>query len=182
MTSLSTPKVAYEIKLESHADQASIEFLTQKVFGPGMKARAAYALREGVHHEMDLSFVAVAQGKIIGSVRLTYIEIGAQKALMLGPLGVLPEFKNCGVGKALMTEAVAAAKRQAKEKTKGAQLQNLILVGDLAYYQPFGFERVPAGSIVMPRPTDPLRILVCGLTGESTAVPAGRATTCERAS
>ena len=36
-------------------------------------------------------------------------------------------------------------------------------VGDLAYYRPFGFERIEPGRITFPGPADPLRILGCEL-------------------
>jgi len=159
MSKSCSKNVAYEICAESVADTAEIETLTNTVFGPGMKARAAYALRERMNHEIDLSFVAKTAGKIIGSVRITKIAVANEYVLMLGPLGVLPSHKNVGIGKALMETAVAASKEQASARGVTA----LLLVGDHAYYAPFGFERIPFGNITMPRPVDPARILACKL-------------------
>lgn len=153
----------FSIRLEKAADTSSIKILTTTVFGPAMLTRAAYALREGVSHEMYLSFVAELEGKIIGSVRLTKILWGKNPALMLGPLGVLPNYKSQGVGKALMFAAIEAAKQDVKKG--GAPI--LMLVGDLKYYAPFGFINIPPGQIVLPRPADPNRILACELTPKS---------------
>lgn len=159
------------IRLESAEDASAIDNLTQIVFGPAMLARAAYALREGVLHEMSLSFVAELGGAIIGSVRLTHIMWGSGKVLMLGPLGVLPWHKNQGAGKALMQAAVAAGRLQAQQGF--APL--IVLVGDLDYYAPFGFERIPAGQISLPRPADPARILACELVEGSLSKHQGAA-------
>ena len=159
MSDQSSSNFAFEICPELPADEAAVESLTAAVFGPGMKARAAYALRENTRHIAALSFVAKKGDQILGSVRVTSIAVGDEEVLMLGPLGVLAEHNNLGIGKALMKTVVFAAKEQAK--AGGATL--MILVGDHAYYAPFGFEQVPMGNIAMPRPVDPLRILVCPL-------------------
>ena len=147
------------IRLERAEDDLCIETLTATVFGPGMFARAAYHLREGVPHEKQLSFVAVLDNKIIGSTRLTKILWGKSSALMLGPLGVLREYKSQGAGKMLMQAAIDAAKLQSQ--MGGEKL--ILLVGDYEYYAPFGFKVIPTNKISLPRPADPNRILACEL-------------------
>ncbi len=146
-----------------------IEAITQLIFGPGMYARAAYRLREGVPHEPHLSYVALRDSKVIGSVRQTQILIGDQPALLLGPLGVLPDFKNKGIGKALMQTAIIAAK--GNFAAGGANM--ILLVGDHAYYAPFGFRQVPQNHIVMPRPVDLGRTLVLELEDNALAKNSG---------
>jgi len=147
------------VRPERADDSSAVSTLVQDVFGPGSKARAAYALRENRRHEMHLSFVAEHDGQMIGTVRQTRILWGGQSALMLGPLGVLPVCKNQGVGKALMQASVSAARTAASQ---GAE-PIIMLVGDLAYYEPFGFRLIPFGQIQLPRPADPARILFCEL-------------------
>lgn len=149
----------WSIRHEADSDASSIENLTKVVFGPGMFTRAAYALREGVEHELALSFVAELNGQIVGSVRLTTIMWGGKPALMLGPLGVLPYYKNLGIGKRLMETAVA----EARAACSNGSPEVMMLVGDFAYYAPFGFKRIPADNISLPRAADPQRILVCEL-------------------
>jgi predicted N-acetyltransferase YhbS len=166
------PVANFTIRGEVPKDSPYLEILTENVFGPGMRARAAYYLREGVDHEMDLSFVVERSDKVIGTVRLTKVIWGAKYALMLGPLAVLVDWKSCGVGKLLMKTAVEAARK--KSHICGAPV--ILLVGDLDYYSPFGFKPVPPSKISLPRPADPQRILACELVPGSLAEMSGSVT------
>ncbi|MCP4185488.1 MAG: N-acetyltransferase [Hyphomicrobiales bacterium] len=150
---MNTSELIITPELCCHDD--AVEALAAKAFGPGRFARTAFRLREGVAHEDSLSFVALRDNLLVGSVRVTRIMIGDRTALVLGPLVVSPSFKNDGIGTKLMTESVKAAKNQDHEL--------VILVGDEPYYRPFGFKRVPAGQIILPGPVDPARILYCEL-------------------
>jgi predicted N-acetyltransferase YhbS len=132
-----------------------IDIVTQLIFGPGMYARAAYRLREGVLPEPDLSFVAIQNNAIVGTVRQTRITIGEHLALLLGPLGVLPTHKNLGIGKALMQAAISAS----HDVCGAGSAELILLVGDHAYYKPFGFKQVNSAEIIMPRPVDVGRVL-----------------------
>ncbi|MEP4290357.1 MAG: N-acetyltransferase, partial [Rhizobiaceae bacterium] len=148
------------VRSETPEDADCLEILTETVFGPGMRARAAYFLREGVAHEMDLSFVAQCGERVIGTVRLTKVCWGSDTVLMLGPLAVLPELKGQGIGKSLMRKAVEAAGLKSGggvvgHGEGGAPL--IMLVGDLDYYKNFGFVRIPPAKISLPRPADPTR-------------------------
>lgn len=150
-------QTTWVIRLEDAADTATIDHLQAEAFGPGRFARTAFRIREGVPHRADLSFVGLVGQDIAGSIRLSPIRIGGHKGLLLGPLTVSPEFKNRGIGKALMRTAMAAA------ETAGDRI--ILLVGDAPYYGPFGFQRVPFGRITLPGPVDPARLLVALLNG-----------------
>lgn len=141
------------LKPEAPEDFDAVEELAEAAFGPGRFARSAFRLREGAMHEPDLSFTLHRIGKLVGSVKLTKIIIGEHEALLLGPLVVAPEYKNEGVGGALMRKAVEAAKHAGHEA--------ILLIGDFDYYKKFGFEQVSHGQIKMPGPADPARILIC---------------------
>lgn len=145
----------FAYRREMPADEAHIVALHDTVFGPGAYARAAYRLREGVPHDPTLSFVAMVRHRLVASVRLTPIAIGARPALLLGPLAVDPEFKGRGAGKALVRMAVAAA--------RDAGHSVVMLVGDEPYYGPLGFTRLAPYAITLPGPVDPARVLVAGL-------------------
>ncbi len=132
-----------------------VEKLGAEAFGPGWFARTAFRLREGVAPVPELSFVALKDGDLVGSVRITQILIEARKALVLGPLVVDPAHKNEGIGRELMLAAVAAAKQLDHDL--------IILVGDEPYYRPFGFKKVAPGQIMLPGPVDPARLLYCEL-------------------
>lgn len=150
-------------ELPLHA--ACIENISAEAFGPGRFARAAARVREMAPHAPDLSFVACLHGQVIGSVRQTPVLIGAMPALMLGPLAVRPAYKGMGVGKALMRMAADAARDAAE--------QFIFLVGDRAYYMPLGYVPTVPGSILMPGPVDPARVLVLPLGSTPAALPAG---------
>lgn len=136
---------------------AEIECINAEAFGPGRFARAAYHIREGGPHRRDLSFVALIDGKVVGSIKMTPIAAGEGRALLLGPLAVQVAYKNLGIGKKLVAIALEAA------KADGWDL--VILVGDRPYYAPLGFTKViPYGQLQMPRPVDPSRLLACELT------------------
>jgi len=137
---------------EEPAHDSAIESINAEAFGPGRFARAAYKIREGGPHERGLSFVAVSGGKVIASVRQTPIAAGDGRSLLLGPLAVVPAWKNLGIGRRLVRMALDAA--------AAAGWQSVILVGDEPYYGPLGFARIPYGRLSMPRPVDPARLLI----------------------
>jgi predicted N-acetyltransferase YhbS len=144
-----------KIRPETADDAVAIERLYERTFGPGRLAKTAYRIREGAGHRLELSFTARIGTLMIGSVRLTPVRIGEVKALLLGPLTVEPPFRARGIGRALITRALAEA------KANGHQL--VVLVGDEPYYGRNGFKRIPPGRAIMPGPVDPARVLVCEL-------------------
>ena len=170
--------VDFAVRGETPEDAYSLETLTQTVFGPGMRARAAYVLREGVDHELDLSFVAERGGQVVGTVRLTKVNWGGTVVLMLGPLAVLPQLKGKGIGKALMQAAVEAARAKC---ANGEGQPAIFLVGDLSYYGVFGFQRIAPDRVSLPRPADPMRVLACPLEEGALAELSGPITRCDTA-
>ena len=140
---------------EQPAHDPEIEHINAEAFGPGRFARAAYRIREGGPHERALSFVAIHEGAVIASVRMTRVAAGEGRALLLGPLAVRPAYKNLGIGRRLVRIAVEAAGK--------AGAAAVLLVGDEPYYGPLGFKKVPRGQLSMPRPVDLDRILAVEL-------------------
>ncbi|WP_306118468.1 MULTISPECIES: N-acetyltransferase [unclassified Roseitalea] len=144
----------FSIAPEQAHHHAAIEVLHEQAFGPGRFARAAFRLREQGPHEPALSFVALdADGRLLGSVRMTQVTTGArgQHGYLLGPLAVDVGHKNCGIGRALARKAVSAA-----AETRAGYV---LLVGDLPYYGPLGFVLAPS-AVRLPGPVDPRRLLV----------------------
>lgn len=165
---------AIDFECPDHA--AAIDRLVDETFGPGRFAKTAYRLREGVAPVEALSLVAfMGEGperRMVGSLRFWPILIGDTPALLLGPLAVEPALRGKGCGIQLMERGLAEAARL------GHRL--VILVGDVAYYGRVGFARVPAGSLIMPGPVNPARLLyrelaVGALDGVSGAVTPARA-------
>ncbi len=147
--------VSLTILPETADDCPAIDRLHERTFGPGRYAKSAYRLREQVAHSLDLSFTARVGTLLVGSVRLSPIRVGETRALLLGPLTVEPPFRDRGVGQALITRSLEAA--------RGAGHKLVILVGDESYYGKSGFKRVSPGRVSMPGPVDPARILVAEL-------------------
>jgi predicted N-acetyltransferase YhbS len=140
---------------ETPGDAVAIERLHERTFGPGRYAKSAYRLREGIAHQLDLSFTAWISTLLVGSVRLSPIRVGVTRALLLGPLTVEPPFRERGIGYTLIERALGEA------KAKGYRL--VVLVDDEPYYGKSGFKRIPNGLAAMPGPVDPARLLVCEL-------------------
>ena len=149
------PDLSLQILPEQPDDGPGIDRLYERTFGPGRYARTAYRLREGIAHRRELSFTARIGTLLVGSVRLTPIRIGTTPALLLGPLTIEPPFRGRGIARALIAASLEAAKKD------GAKL--VLLVGDLPYYGPLGFQGVPRGRVTLPGPVDPDRILVAEL-------------------
>ncbi len=79
--------------------------LHRAVFGPGRFSRTAYRVRESIGHHRDLSLIARRDGRLVGSVRMTRIEIGGAPGALLGPIAVGEDARGEGLG----TRLVAAS-------------------------------------------------------------------------
>ena len=149
------PDLTLLLDPETPDDAAAIERLNARVFGPGRFARSAYRVRESADPDLSLSFVARVGTLLVGANAMTPIDIGGAPALLLGPLIVEPVFRSQGIGEALVTRSLEAA--------KAAGWKLVILVGDEPYYARMGFKPVPPGRIALPGPVDPARMLYCEL-------------------
>ena len=166
-----TLAIAYLPELPAHDPE--IDAINEEAFGPGRFTRAAYKIREGGPHERSLSFVALHDGIVIASVRMTRVAAGQGRALLLGPLAVRPAYKNIGIGRRLVAIAIEAARK--------ASAPAVIPVGDEPYYGPLGFTRIPRGQLQMPRPVDPNRLLAVELVPGAVALLVGEMTHADRA-
>lgn len=151
---------------QTDADEAAVERLTARVFGPGRYAKTAYRLREGLPAPDGLSFVAHVGGLLVGANRMSAVRIGPSQALLLGPLVVEPAFRQLGLGEALVKRSLDAA--------RAAGWRLTLLVGDAAYYGRMGFKPVPLDLLTMPGPVDPERLLYCELAEGALAQVGGR--------
>jgi predicted N-acetyltransferase YhbS len=145
----------FDITTERPEDSAEIETLLDTAFGTARHAKTSYRFREGVEADPYLRLVARRGPKLIGTVRCWPISLGKARtrALLLGPLAVAPRYQSQGIGLSLMVRIVDMAAWQRHKL--------IFLVGDLAYYQRFGFKPAPVG-IVMPGER-PERLLVMEL-------------------
>ena len=141
----------WQIRPERPEDAARVEALNDDGFGPGRYAKSAYRLREGVEPENSLSFVAVENDIVLGSVRFWPIVVGKDPALLLGPLAVQSDQRGRGIGVALMKLGI--------ERARTLDYGCILLVGDESYYKRAGFTRVAPGRVRFPGPVDQTRVL-----------------------
>jgi predicted N-acetyltransferase YhbS len=164
--------IAIETDLESPAMIAAREALLSRAMGSNWKKKSSQKLRRGRRPSAGLAFVARDEaGMLVGTVRLWDVGVGdgvvgdGRSALLLGPLAVDPPLKNAGIGKALMTHAIAEAKRLGH----GA----ILLVGDASYYGRFGFSAEKTGLLAMPGPYERHRFLALELVEGALAGASG---------
>lgn len=140
-------------------DVPLVSALHDRVFGPGRFARTAYRVREQMGPGTEVSRLcrlAAAGDHVVAALRMSEIAIGGRKgAALLGPLVVAPEYAGQGYGRALVRQAIDAA--------RAAGVRLIVLVGDEPYYGRFGFKPVPPGAITLPGPVNPARILAAEL-------------------
>jgi predicted N-acetyltransferase YhbS len=152
--------MSFKIVRERRRDAALIEPLLDRVFGFERRRKTVYRLREGVAPVSALRFVALApDGGLLGSLRFWPIRIGAAPALLLGPLAVEPALQGAGIGRALVRHGLTRAKRL------GARL--CVVVGEPAYYAPFGFRNAGGHGLILPGPVEPERFQVLEIFPEA---------------
>lgn len=144
---------AVSFRAATPQDNAWIEQLEARCFGPGRFTRAAFRVREQFPVDPALSLIAEIDGKAVSSVAMTPISVGGENGYLLGPLVTDPAHRGQGAARFLVEEVT----KMALANGTGAFV---LLVGDAPYYGPMGFVPTKPGAIIFPGPVDPLRILV----------------------
>jgi predicted N-acetyltransferase YhbS len=140
------------LRQERPADVEAREALLDGAFGSTRHRKASQRLREGRLPAGGLSFVAADGRRVIGSARLWSVACGGgQPALLLGPVAVAADYRNRGIGAALVRRAL----REARRLGHGA----VVLVGDAPYYSRFGFAAKKAAGLKLPGPFERHRLL-----------------------
>lgn len=140
------------IRNERSTDIAARERLLDAAFGPARSAKTSERLREDRFAADGLSFVAIEQGRLVGTARLWNVSAGlGRPALLLGPLAVAADARNRGIGAALVQRALREARRLGHRA--------VLLVGDAPYYGRFGFSADKTGALRLPGPFEPERLL-----------------------
>ncbi len=139
------------IRDEIAADIPTREALLDRCLGERRTAKSSERLREGRLPAEGLALTAERDGVVVATVRLWHVEAGGKAALLLGPLAVAPELQGEGLGRAMMREAIW----RAACRGHGA----VLLVGDAAYYERFGFSSDLTRDLAMPGPVERERFL-----------------------
>jgi len=130
------------IREESPADLLAVRRVNELAFGRAGEANLVDVLRAVA--EPVISLVAIRDGEVVGHLFFSPVTLetglaGADTYLGLGPLAVLPECQNLGIGSQLVREGLQACRRQ------GAAA--VVVLGHPEYYPRFGF--VPASRYAL---------------------------------
>ncbi|MSP81687.1 MAG: N-acetyltransferase [Alphaproteobacteria bacterium] len=146
-----------QIREETPTDGPVIAELVHLALGTRATDSPAARMRAGMRPVAGLCLVAAnGTGAVVGTLRFWPVRIGGVPALQLGPLAVRPERRGEGFGKALL--------RAGLELARGAGHRIVVLIGDPAYYRPFGFETALSLGIRLPTSFDEARLQVLALT------------------
>jgi predicted N-acetyltransferase YhbS len=138
---------------EQPNDEADINSLLDDAFGAGRHSKVSYTFRQDGPAVADLSFIARSGNRVVGSIRFWPLIVGDTQvpSLLLGPLGVLPEMHNYGIGRGLVCRGHMMASEL------GYKL--VFLVGEETYYGRLGYQSAQPYGVTMPF-EDPTRLLV----------------------
>lgn len=146
------------VKITSLADidAALVEALLDRAFGSDRRGRTAYRLRAGTRPIDALSFAALdGDGALVGTLQswpvMLAVDNGAVEPLvMVGPVAVVPDQQQGGIGKRLMAALMAAA----------AGGDPLMMIGDPEYYERFfGFSAAETADWRIDGPVERHRLL-----------------------
>ena len=123
------------VRSEEPSDHRAIHGVHAASFPTVGEARLVDALRAA--GLLCVSLVAVEQGKVIGHVAFSRVSVlDATDGVGLGPVAVLPGYRQRGIGEQLIRDGLAACKR--------SSYGFVVVLGDPGYYRRFGF--MPAGG------------------------------------
>jgi predicted N-acetyltransferase YhbS len=145
----------------AEVEAEAVERLLDRAFEPERRNRTAYKVRGMAQPVASLSFAAIADGALVGTVQCWPVrfvpDVGAAVALvMVGPVAVAPERQRDGIGRRLMERALAAAAAHGCD-------DRLVLIGDPDYYgRFFGFSAARTAAWRLPGPVERHRLLARG--------------------
>ena len=141
------------IRSTKRNDEGYIKKLLDSTFGPGRYARSVYRLREIRSFVEEFSYVYEKNNKILASISYCKTIINSQfNGLLLGPLAVELEQKGKGFGVQLVKHTLNLIKDD-------GNIDFVIVVGELDYYERFGFNRIEQ-DIKFYGPVDKNRLLL----------------------
>ena len=154
----------------SEVEPQAVEQLLDRAFGKGRHERTAYRIREGMPAIPRLSFAALEQDALVGTIQCWPILFDGDDGrdvplVMVGPVAVEPARQRDGIGRDLMLSALNAA-------VATGDAAALMLLGDPEYYgRFFGFTADATGAWDLPGPYEKRRLLARAVNGH--AVPTG---------
>jgi putative acetyltransferase len=137
------------VRAEQLHEEKCVERVHEAAFGGPSEASVVRAIRRSAWHQPDWSLVADDSGIVRGHVLFSYagLEDSAgivREIVVLAPLAVQPQCQRQGVGSALVRRGL---------ELLDWQLEPMVVVrGNLAYYQRFGFHPSLEADVHAPFP------------------------------
>lgn len=145
----------------SEVEPQAVEHLLDRAFGTDRHERTAYRIRQGMPAIPRLSFAALENGALVGTIQCWPVMFDGDDGrdvpmVMLGPVAVEPARQGDGIGRDLMLYALNAA-------VASGEAGALMLIGDPEYYgRFFGFTADRTAGWRAPGPVDQRRLLAMG--------------------
>jgi len=148
-----------QIREERPDDAESVREILLAAFGGEAEARLVARLRAS--GKIVRALVAEDQGRVLGHVLFSRIDIGEKQAsaLALAPLAVSPAFQRLGIGSALVSAGL--------EHLRSTGQQRVVVVGDPAYYPRFGFVPAARFGLSCPFPAPPEAFMAIALARDA---------------
>jgi len=143
-----------KVRAETPEDFRAIDVVNLSAFEGEAEAQLIGELRKSKVFIPDLSLVAELNGRIVGHVVLSKVQLkssqGATEILALGPMSVVPSQSHRGIGSELIEAAVARAKPLCYTA--------IVVAGHPDYYLRFGFKPAKSWGVScnLPIPEDAL--------------------------
>ncbi|WP_041611319.1 GNAT family N-acetyltransferase [Treponema primitia] len=152
------------LRLEEEKDHRLVEELTREAFWnvyfPGCNEHLlVHNLRKTSEFIKQLDFVAIHNNEIVGNI--VYVEAKIKdndkehSVLTFGPISVLPEYENKGIGGKLINHTIKLSKEMGYKA--------IIIYGDPEYYKRFEFKESKKYSITNKDKKYPAALLVLEL-------------------
>ena len=150
-----------ELRPEEEKDYFIAENVTREAFWnhyvPGCDEHLLiHNLRKSNEFIKELDFVAVANNKIVGNIVYAKAKVKNNDAeytvLTFGPVSVLPEYQNKGIGGKLINHTITLSKDMG--------YKGIIIYGDLEYYKRFGFKGSKQYKITNKEKKYPVALLI----------------------
>lgn len=131
---------SWHVRAEKLHDIDGVRSVTLAAFDTEQEASLLQNLRDDTVWIPRLSLVAeTVGGDIIGHAVFTRCLIDTLPALFLGPVSVLPELQNQGIGSAMIRGGIEQAAMIGED--------HLVVVGHASYYPRFGFMRASSFGV-----------------------------------
>lgn len=124
-------------RLEKSEDKKAVFELNKKAFESDAEAQLVDKLRQEAVKQ--ISVVALFNSKIVAHAFFSEVTVGTQKAMALGPVAVLPEHQNKGIGSSIIRYGLKQCEHQ------GEAL--VFVLGHDSYYPRFGFKLAEPNNI-----------------------------------